>query len=234
MPRLREVSDLITDVRRRADIENVTQRFTDAEIREYINQSIARLYTVLERLDSTYYTKRFTLVTTVGTELYDLTSTSVLAAQDFWTLKGVEVAVSGNIKFRARKYMPNEHAWINAIGVWGYGLPVFYRLEGNNLAFSPVPSGTYTLTISYTPLPQRLGDGDMFDGIAGFEEWVVLDAAIKVKRKNNIPANDLMADKAEVEKWIESLGSSRDEGEPEHIQDVQSADGWLYPWGSTQ
>ena len=223
--RLISLADLITEVRRRADIENISQRFTDAEVKSYINASIAHLYSLLSRQDSTFYEKTTTFTTTNGTAAYDLST----LVPDFWVLNGVNISVSTNITFRAKKYMPAEGPWLTSIGVWGYGYPVNYRLFGNSITFAPRPTGTYTVTLEYTPIPQTLNEGDYFDGVVGFEEYVILDAAIKIKRKNNVSAVELMADLDKTEKWLESLASPRDLAEPERIQEVQSSISFRWP-----
>ena len=221
MSRSRTLTNLLDDVRKAADIEGAAARFPDAELTEYINQSIARLYTMLDRLDSTHYQNTQTITTVSGTKAYSL-------ADSFWTLKGVRVRVSGNVQFRARRYMPEEGQWLDTMGVWAQGNPVCYRLVGNTIAFSPVPTGAYTVYVDYTDAPTRLSSGgDTFDGIAGFERWVVLDAAIKCKQKDSLDPGLLLGEKAELELWITTMASSRDVGQPERVQDVQ---GDFYSW----
>lgn len=232
MARNRTATGLIDDVRRRADIENVTRRFPDDEVLEYINQSIARLYTILDRCDDTYYQKRSNITTTSGTGIYAL-------PLDFWTLKQVAVQVSNNIQFVARQYMLSEGPWLQTIGVWSAGFPVYYRIcslagvggDLDGIEFAPRPTGNYVVTITYAKSPQRLGLGnDFFDGKAGYEEWVILDAAIKARRKQNTDATALMADKMEVENWILSSANRRDQSSPQRVTDSQTVDYFRWPW----
>lgn len=228
MARTRTLTLLLDDVRKAADIENATDRFPDSELTEYINQSIARLYTYLDKWDSTHYQSTQTISTVSGTKTYAL-------ASDFWTLKGVRIVSSGNVQFRAYKFTPEQGQWLDVLGTWGVGgMPIYYRLQGNNIVFSPVPTGTYTVFVDYAATPQRLVSGsDTFDGIAGFERWVIVDAAIRTKQKDSLDTSLLMAEKSELEAWIQTMATSRDVGAPEVIQDVQcdNAWGWPVPWG---
>lgn len=222
MARTRSQADLVADVRKRADIENVTDRFPDAEIEEYINQSIARLYMMLDRCDNTYYVTTQSINTVAGTKTYAL-------AAGFTSIKKVSATVGGSKKLPVRKYNIHEDDWLELVGVWSSDLVVKYRLRGSDISFSPTPAGVYTVTIEYLTAPVRLSGATPFDGIAGFEEWVVLDAAIKVRRKQARDASDLMMDKSEVEQWIQSTAPGRDQNEPECVADTSLVDrSWLY------
>ena len=218
---------MLDDVRKRADIENATDRFPDAELTEYINQSIARLYVMLERADYTYYRSTTTFSTVSGTATYSLQAGP---AAEIWTLKSVHVYLnaSGSQRIKATRFNPNEHAWLDMAGVWAPGYPVYYKFHGVQFTLSPIPNGVFTVLVEYTPAPARLSSGsETFDGVAGFEEWVILDAAIKCKQKDSLDPGLLMAEKAEVEGWILSA-AERDVGDPMSIQDAQSID--LWPW----
>lgn len=234
MARNRTATGLIDDVRRRADIENVTRRFPDDEILEYINQSIARLYTLLDRCDDTYYQKRSNITTVSGTAIYQL-------PLDFWNLKQVTVQISPGILFMARQFMLSEGPWLQTMAIWSSGFPVYYRIcslagtggDLDGIEFAPKPSGNYLVVVTYAKSPQRLGLGnDFFDGKAGYEEWIILDAAIKVRRKQNTDATPLMADKAEVENWVLGSANRRDQSSPQRISDAQTVDYYRWPWNS--
>lgn len=237
-----KLSDLITEVRRRADVESVLDRFPDSEVTSYINASIARLYALMDRLDVSYYTTTApTITTTAGTSLYAL-------PVDFWILKAVTVRLSSSVNLRARKYSPEQGPWLKSTGNWVYGLPIYYRLKGKDpfsgsnkddpnvkeyIDFAPIPGSAYGIDIEYTKAPQKLYSGDdAFDGQAGFEEWVILDAAIKIKRKQRLDCGDLMSDKAEMEAHVVSLGSNKDAANPECLVDLQSDVFYTWPYGS--
>lgn len=208
------VDELLLETRRRADIENAIARFPDAEVVSYLNRSFLRLYTVLDQLDSTYFRHQYTITTASGAKAYALPA-------DFWRLKKVTLNLTGNVKVTISKYQPSEADWFDTTGVWGNGYPLMYRLVGNTIEFSPVPVGAYTVVIDYVQVPPTLVLGGSVDAIAGFDEWVILDSAIKIKRKNRVDASDLMADLANIEVWLISVAKDRDTGTPECIADVQ-------------
>ncbi len=208
------------DVRQAADIQSLPTtggRFPDTEIWRLINQSIARLYTMLAQADSSQYLSQYTFTTENDTASYDLPA-------DFWVSKGVTITLSSGNTVRCSQYMPREKPWLDSVANWyNFGMPVQYRFEGSAIVFSPSPAGEYSVTLDYVQAPQHLTTGvDTFNGIAGFERWIILDAAIKCKQKDSLDASMLAQEKAEVEAWIMSMATSRDVGESQRIQDVQS------------
>jgi hypothetical protein len=223
MARSRTATALIDDVRKRADIESVTDRFPDAEILEYINQSIAKLYTNLDLMDHTYYRSSSSITTVAGTSSYAL-------PDDFWHAKKVSTTINGK-PYTLKRFNPLEEDVLERVA-WQTQFPEFYELSGSNIILRPVPASGYTVSIYYSQAPVRLVAGaDTFDGIAGFEEWVVLNAAIKTRRKNRQDATDLQADAGETWAWIETTGHDRDHGQPMQICDAQDIlDGHIGPW----
>jgi hypothetical protein len=191
MARTRTLTNLIADVRLRADMVNSTF-CSDAEITEYINQSIAAFYGILIGARGQDYFENSTTVTTVaGTTLYNLPA-------DFGQLLAVEANLGGVVR-PVKPFMRKEH------GPWSE---------------QSVPGG-YVFNVYYTPAPTRLSAGsDTFDGIMGWEEWVVLDAAIKCMAKEESDVSILAAQKAAIEKQVEQLAGDRDAGWPERITDT--------------
>lgn len=81
------LTSLLAQVRQRADIENATARFPDAEVTEYINESIAELYDLLiGARGQEYYINSYSFGTTAGTVIYAL-------PDDFYQLLGVDAAL---------------------------------------------------------------------------------------------------------------------------------------------
>lgn len=89
--------------------------------------------------------------------------------------------------------------------------------------------GTTTITIS---LPAQATNANvvfkMFDyttqvdGISGFEEYVVVDAAIKAKGKEESGVEELMVRKAALLKQIEDIAENRDPGSAAKTADVMT------------
>lgn len=66
------------------------------------------------------------------------------------------------------------------------------------------------------------------DGVNGWEEYIVVDAAMKCLQKEESDVSVLMAEKSALKQRIEAMASNRDAGKPERITDVNAQN---FPWG---
>ena len=85
----------------------------------------------------------------------------------------------------------------------------------------PNPSITSISGISLPPLALTLNPADNFDGINGWERFVVLHAVRLVKMKREESTAIVDAGIQDIEAKIDSLSGSRDDGQPSHIIDVE-------------
>ena len=185
MSRAATLLTMRTRVRQRTDLESATARHSDAEINDNINESISELYDILRgAFGQSYYRAVYTFTTTNGVATYALPS-------DFLALVSVDIYMGGSTsgaRYSATPYMESErNQYLGMYGTWNsFGCPAQYHLFGNNIAFIPNPSQGVLVSVNYVPTPTKLVlDGDTFDGIAGWEEFVVLDAAIKSLLKDD-------------------------------------------------
>lgn len=207
-------------VRQRADIENFTDRFPDAELTSYINRSARRLRNKLtSAYGAHYYESSNTFSTTANTAAYTLPT-------DFYQLISVEATISSQL-VPLKRYNVNERPWLRNVGAWGLGPTVpLYRLRGNTLDLSPAPDSVYSVTVYYVPTFTDLSaDGDTLDSVSGWDEWVVVDCAIKCFLKDDRDPGALLDERAGLEAEIQSLASARDEGSPERVTD-RSGSAW--------
>lgn len=65
-------------------------------------------------------------------------------------------------------------------------------------------------------------DSTEIDGISGWEEYVIIDAAIKANIKQEFPVDDLRIQKAEMVADIQGMAEGRDAGQAHHVSDVLS------------
>ena len=151
--------------------------------------------------------------------------------------KGFDVSFGSNIVNTARQFNWNERNRFKYLDPgWTYVQNVFYRMLGKTSAvassaldavkFIPSPPGAYAITMWYVPTAPILVSGsDSFDGIAGYEEIVVLSAAIKLLLKQE-QFEHAQAQMGERERQEQSLTSSltRDSDEPERVNDVTNLD----------
>ena len=236
---MREValSTLRLRVRRAVDSEGATSRFSDAELNDYINESLAELYELIRSaFGQDYYRKVYSFTTGGNSATYNLPS-------DFLALISVDVPLGGNLVLTARPFMENERNKFKffPFGAWTMHQPIYYRLTGatdgtgataQTISFIPTPTGTYTVNVNYVPVPPVLSaDGDTFDGVAGWEEYAVADAAIKCALKNQ--QFDLMqaleGRKAQIMARIEKMAAEHDGGAPERVHDV-TTDQEAFDW----
>lgn len=211
----RTLTQLIAEVRQRADSETDDTFVTDAEVTRLINESIKELYDLLiTHRGPEWYAVSSTASTTPGIDSYSLPST-------MYKLYGVDVANSGGDPVDVKQFMFAERNRFPRSGGWSNLYDVRYRLVGSKIQFIPVPASTHTYTLWYAPLFTDLSSGsDTFDGINGWEEYAVVDAAAKVMEKEDNDSSALMARKAHMLNRILSLSTSRDEAGPQRRIDV--------------
>lgn len=199
-------------------------RVVQAELDDVINESIVELFDLLRGCyGQDYYVAQNTFNTTSNVASYPLPA-------DFVSILGVDIMFGQNLVITGRPYMWTERNRYRWYPGWIYSQPVFYRIQGSNIVFIPSPAGSYAVTLNYVPAPPKLVAGtDAFDGVAGWEEYAVLDAAIKllVKEGDTEMIGTLEGRKAAIMRRIEALAAQRDAGAPERVQDVTLNDGWV-------
>lgn len=208
----------------RADMVN-SNFVTVPEWNTYINQSVSELYDLLVTQYEDYFLAPAYLFQTTGNlAQYDLPA-------DFYKLSGVDLGLTqgNNAKITIKKFdfiERNRFVFPNVTS--GY-LGVFnlrYRLMGNTLFFIPTPSAGQWVTVWYVPrLPWLLKDTDILDGVSGWTEYVVIDAAIKALKKEESDTQELTQEKMMMIKRIEDSAMNRDIGQPDTISPTRRMSG---------
>ncbi len=217
MARTRTLAQLREEVRQRVDVENATTWLPNAELTRYINQSIARLHRLIAREHEELLVDSQTVVTVPGVELY------TLLAGYHKIVGSPEVDLGGPGPVPMRRWTWAERTSYLYTGGWTSDQPVAYRILGaDQLSFLPVPNAAHTITIHYIPPPTDLAaDGDTYDGRAGWEEWIVVDAAIKVAIKEESDTTELRAERDELWRDITADLATVDQGAPPRVGDVR-------------
>ena len=121
----------------------------------------------------------------------------------------------------------------NALGVFNLS----YRQMGNQIYFIPNPSAGQYIQLWYVPImTMLLQDTDMLGfSISGWDQYVVLDAAIKAltKEESFDQANALKQERAEILMRIETTAANRDAGQPNTISDIRTNTGFYDAGGFT-
>lgn len=219
--------------RSRADMLD-DQFVSDEELVFYINSSIRELYDMLVSTVADYYMKdgyQFTL--TDGDEGKDL-------PEDFYKLRGFERSIdaSGDQSswFTVTQFNFHERNKYNTITTGlGSAIPwVTYRVmastdSAQRLMLRPQQNTAGVYQLWYVPkCPELVDDDDSFDGINGWEEYVVVDAAIKMLQKQEDDVSVLFAQKKALADRIQAMSADRSQADPEKITDVRGGSGNPY------
>lgn len=212
------LASLRNQSRLRADKVN-SGYILDAELNQYINNSLTELYDLLVgAYGNDYYLKQYDFSVTGTTKSYALPS-------DFYKLEGIDLYINPSRFITLKPFMFNERGryqdgsnWAAIVAIQGPR----YHLTSNNIEFNPSPPGNYNMSMFYVPqCPELVVDSDAFDGINGFEEYVIIDAAIKMLQKEDSDVSVLMAQKNAILKRINLMAENRDIGHSFVVNDVQ-------------
>lgn len=204
----------------RADRVN-SQFVTLPEWNSYINQSYFELYDILvQKYGNEYFVAAPYQFTTTGDQFYDLPplfykelglDLGLNQGQNAWlTLK--------RFNFIDRNTYLYPQLTTNLLGIAG----LRYRIMGNQLELIPQPSAGQTMQLWYIPrMTELLKDTDVVDGISGWTEYIIVDAAIKALQKEESDVSVLVAQKMALLQRIESAAENRDAGEPDTISNTR-------------
>lgn len=234
------LSELMVAVRQRADMLptgysatlNATSYFvTDPELISYINQSYFELYDLLvqEYGDDYFVADPYSITTDGVNDHFSLPA-------DFYKLLGVDLGLSGtgdsyvtlrkfNFSDRNKYSVPNFQSF--------YGVTnLKYRLSGSKIWFTPIPSASQNIRLFYVPRLSPLAAlSTTVDGISGWTEYIIIDAAIKCMQKEESDVSVLMAQKMGIIQRITNAAENRDAANPSQVADTQSSDFW-FPSGN--
>lgn len=233
------LAELMTAVRSRADMlpagytptltGNTGLFVNDAELITYIGLSAYELYDLM----ISAYGEDYFIALPPPTFLTDGSTQTYPLPVDFYKLKGVDLNLSPNdpssfvtirpfnFSERNRYSVPNFQSF--------YGVTnLRYRLTAGYINMIPIPSGGQTIKLWYIPRLAPLALlTDTFDGISGWTEYVVVDAAIKCLVKEESDTAALERAKAALVQRIRSMATDRDAGSPATVSDVSiGMDGW--------
>ncbi len=122
------------------------------------------------------------------------------------------------------------------------GLSVGMNITGNGIATGATISavGSQTIGIStptigaYTQsLLSMWDDSSLVEGVSGWEEFIILDAALKAQGKQENDVSVLAAQRQDIVARIEAMAEARDAGQAFHVSDVMGANssGYDGSWG---
>lgn len=199
------LQQLRLEVRRRANMENSTF-VTDTELTSYINLSYAELYDILVSRFEDYYSKRVQFSLPSGANQYSLPADLYKVRGLDWQLSPNDWATVGKWNFEERNRI-NRSITRTLRGVFDRS----YRVMGSELVVLPesVSAGNYQLWYipKYTPL---VNNTDTTTDILDFDEYIIVDSAIKCLQKEESDVQVLLLQKQALKDRIEAMAANRD------------------------
>lgn len=194
------------------------------ELIAYINSSACELYDLLVgAYGNDYFLQSHTFTTVFNQSNYDL-------PDDFYKMVGLDYLIGPDNALTLKPYQFNERnryrqgTYWNAIS--GAAGPR-YKINPSTLSLLPIPDGAYNLELWYIPAcPKMVEDTDGFDGINGWEEFIIIDAAIKMLQKEESDTSLLEKQKMQIMIRINAMAENRDAGQSFRVTDVNNIDGF--------
>lgn len=206
-------------IKQRANLEHSGSEFVrDSELNQLINTSYEELYGTLVR-GGLHVDESTSTITSTGA------TTPYLIAADLFAVLNVYRVENGQ-----RIRLP-RHDLRHRPSTTNLGYAQSYRVVGARIQFSPWPSSGQTYEVTYVPIPGALEeDTDIVDGVLGWEEYLVIDVALKLAIKEETDTRVLEAERARMlariqeeaasvemtESWVIGTGGGDIRGEGEY------------------
>jgi hypothetical protein len=241
------LADLRTAARQRSDTEN-DPHISDSELTTYLNQSAFELYDlIVDAYGDNYFLVNpdYVFVTDGVHDVYPfpdgsatyLLNDGVTTAPAVYKPLGVDLSTAQGQPGTWLTLYPFNNAERNSFGVPGQVpyvgmIDLRYNFRGNNLWFVPLPAGNQTARMLYVPrMSPLVNDTDLLDGVSGWTEYVIVDAAIKCMQKQETDPSDLRLEKAALRQRIDAMKLKRNAGHPHTVQRTRRNQfGYDFPW----
>lgn len=218
------LSNLRNTIRRRCDREN-SNFVTDSELNDYINASYSELYDLLVGVYQDFYTTSTTAVVSSG-------NSSFSVPNDFYKLRAIDRQLSGDEYISLEKFNFSErnNKYSNTTN-FNSNYNIKYRLVGNSIELLPNAEAPGTYRIWYIPVYTTLSsDGDVLDGVNGWEEYIINDVCIKMLDKEESDSSPFQRGKSQQLARIQEMAAMRDISAPDTITDIYDHvnDDWYF------
>lgn len=220
----RTAAQLVSDVRNRADHIVGTFR-SDATLRRYLSESCRSLVSQLvDDYEELYWCSEATVTTTVD----EKTSTF---PTDAWKAVMLRTTIGNRRDKITKATIDDIDSEGQSLGGWSTGRWPRYRLIGRRIYWAPIPRAEHVVTVFYvpttiffnaggTPISELSADTDYFDGVFGWEQVVVLDAAIKFLHDERKDASHLEQEWADRFAEVVTSAKSQHGTEPVKVRDT--------------
>lgn len=224
---IRTDTNLIADVRNRSDLGASLYR-TDAQIRRYLNESHRRMTAKLLRLFGSGYYEATTTVETTADQQWTTMPT------DMFILRNLRVTLNSDQRIDIGRADSGEIDKDTGTNGWDTFLASpRHRILGGRFYWFPTPRAVHVVTVNYVTNETSFNTGgnailelttgtDYIDGYWGFEQWVVLDAAMKIKKDQDEDVKDLMTEQDGVWADFSAIADMRNEQHAPRVRDSYS------------
>lgn len=207
------LSQLRTDVAAQCDFStSASGRYTPTLLNRIINQSIQRFRERISNEGMTHFLVSYSGNLTQGT-----TSTYAFQTLDLSALSpslvrtyGVDITIAGVVKSLAHRPFTERNDFSAGLGSSMTGTPIAWaHFQTRSIAIMPGPDGDYPYTVWYLPVLADLSaDGDTFDGVAGWEVWVLWDCVCQLIARDQYQAAYTQAIAERDLAWADIIRSS--------------------------
>jgi hypothetical protein len=218
MARKFTVSELITRIRERSNTER-SNFVTDDEIIRLIDQGYTKLYDLIVSKFENYYIDEHSFTTDGVNQFYDI-------PEGFYKMVGLDQlqnnSGSGDNALTVRPFNFNERNRYNNI-LFAVTAAAFYRylIQGSKIKILPQPSTGITFKMWYIPAPPKITSATQeIDGISGWEEVVILTAAVQIMNKQELDSSALKREQIEAIDRVMTMATERDAALPERVTDL--------------
>jgi hypothetical protein len=169
----------------------------DDELTDYVNSSAQELYDLMVASFEDYYFQE--LFTTLAPQ-----QDTITLPTNFYKLRGIDEVINAQFRVTVKPYM------------WLERNTYIYPVGGRNLALYWIPK-----------MPVLVNDNDTFDGMNGFEQYIVTDVARKILMKEESDVQAFLLEKEEIKNRIKGMAANRNAGDSDRIQDVYRQDAYI-------
>lgn len=216
------LTTLRTAVRERADMEDDGNFISDAELDRYINKGIEDLYDlVLASEAGEVYVVNSPILTQVGTFASGNYASYGLPA-DFYKLRALHY-IEGNNVYPLIPADPSNFALLSndPPHVYAGRYTLRFLPDGTKQVFTFPEIDPTVLAMTYIPNPVLLvNPSDTFDGYNGWEDYVIVKAAIKCLTKEESDTTALQIELDGIRNDIMSHAGHMDAGYPDTIRNL--------------
>lgn len=201
-----------------------SDQLTIPELNTYINDSGAELHDhLVSAYGEKYALNEVQFASQANKSIYSLSAD--VGAPNFYQLHGLDVLQGsywtpvGEFKLAERERFQypgaaNCYAW---------------RFQGANLVIAPTPKAVVQFKLYYAPVWTKLvADTDSFDTIDSWDEYMVVDVAIKGLTKLDLPCEVFIQQKMAMVQRLNAMKQNRNTSAPPRIIDVSSDDDFFF------